>query len=109
MSKQQPPKSSAEQLAKVTPTESKLTLGKQEPSVAREPVVLLDSGNYKLIGIGLVIILVGFVLMSGGSMPDANTWDESIIYGFRRITLAPMVVLAGLGVVIAAIFKKYDA
>jgi hypothetical protein len=39
-------------------------------------------------------------------MPDANTWDESVIYSFTRITLAPIIILTGLGVEIYAIFAK---
>jgi len=42
--------------------------------------------------------------MSGGAMPDSNTWDPSIIYSFRRITLAPVVILIGIGIEIYAIF-----
>lgn len=55
-------------------------------------------------GVGFLLVLIGFLLMSGGSMPDENTWDESIIYSFRRITLAPIVVLIGLGVIGYALF-----
>lgn len=39
-----------------------------------------------LFGIGLALIVLGFVLMSGGRMTDPNVWDESVIYSFRRIT-----------------------
>ncbi len=44
--------------------------------------------------------------MRGGAMPDENTWDASRIYSFTRITLAPILILAGLGVEIYAIFKS---
>jgi len=50
------------------------------------------------------VMLLGFILMSGGSMPDANTWDPNIIYSFRRITLAPFLILAGIVIEIYAIF-----
>jgi hypothetical protein len=52
------------------------------------------------------VIALGLILMLGGSMKDPNTWDESVIYSWRRITLAPIVILAGLTVVGYAIFKK---
>ena len=56
--------------------------------------------------IGLVLILVGFLLMSGGEMKDPNVWDKDVIYSFRRITLAPFLVIAGLALQAFAIFKK---
>ena len=61
--------------------------------------------NYQLIGLGAVLILIGMLLMTGGGMPSPDVWDESIIYSFRRITLAPIVIIAGLVVEIFAIFK----
>ena len=57
-------------------------------------------------GIGLGLITLGLILMSGGGMPSPDVWDESIIYGFRRTVLAPFLILAGLIVEIFAIFKK---
>jgi hypothetical protein len=68
--------------------------------------LLFNSTNYKLIALGLGLIIIGLFLMSGGAMTDPNVWDEGEIYSFRRITLAPMVILAGLVVEIYAIFKK---
>ena len=68
--------------------------------------ILLDRKNYIFIAIGCGVIALGLILMLGGSMKDPNTWDESVIYSWRRITLAPIVILAGLTVVGYAIFKK---
>jgi len=63
--------------------------------------------NYTIIGVGLAIVILGLVLMSGGyNTPD--NWDVNEIYSFRRITLAPIVILSGLAVVIFAIFKSSD-
>ena len=59
----------------------------------------LGKENLKLILIGFVIVILGFVLMSGGGSTDPNVFDESI-FSFRRITLAPIVVLAGFGFVV---------
>ncbi|MBK9212974.1 MAG: DUF3098 domain-containing protein [Saprospiraceae bacterium] len=55
---------------------------------------------------GAVLILIGFLLMSGGSMKDPNVWDESVIYSPIRITLAPIVILAGIVLNIYAVFKR---
>lgn len=54
-------------------------------------------------GVGLMAI--GMLLMMGGEQPP-NEWDPSEIYSFRRTALAPLVILAGLGVVWYAIAKK---
>lgn len=61
--------------------------------------------NYKLVLIGLGIIVVGFILMAGGGSDDPNVFDESI-FSFTRITLAPIVVLLGFGFEIYAIMHK---
>lgn len=65
----------------------------------------LRLANYKLLAIGLAIIILGFVLMAGGGSEDPNVFDESI-YDFRHITLAPIVVLIGFGFEVYAIMKK---
>ena len=61
--------------------------------------------NYKLVLIGLGIIIFGFILMAGGGSDDPNVFDESI-FSFTRITLAPIVVFAGFGFEIYAIMHK---
>ena len=71
----------------------------------------LGKENYKLMAIGFAIIVVGFILMAGGGNelgPDgyAHEFDESI-YSFRRITLAPIVILLGFISVAVAILKKF--
>ncbi len=78
---------------------------KQQVSLAKEPM-LFGKRNYMLMGIGFVVVLIGCLLMLGGGMPDPNVWDESLIYSFRRITLAPIVILIGLSIEIYAIFSR---
>lgn len=72
--------------------------------------MLFNKSNYILMITGVVLILVGFLLMSGGGFElDENfiqtEFDESI-YSFRRITLAPIVIFIGFLVEIYAIMKK---
>lgn len=62
--------------------------------------------NYKLMLIGLGIVIIGFLMMSGGGNGDPNSFDESAIFSARRITVAPIVVLAGYLFVVYAILKK---
>lgn len=57
-------------------------------------------------GIGLVIILIGFLLMSGGKSENPTIFAENEVYSFRRITLAPILIIAGFVVEIYAIMKK---
>ncbi|MDE5422982.1 DUF3098 domain-containing protein [Ancylomarina sp. DW003] len=65
----------------------------------------LAKENYKLLLIGFAIIIIGFLLMMGGGSEDPNVFDEDI-FSFRRITLAPMVVLFGFAFEIYAIMKR---
>ncbi len=62
--------------------------------------------NYVYLIIGFVIIVVGFLLMIGGKSDDPNVFNEDEIFSFRRITLAPIIVLLGFAFEIWAIMKK---
>ncbi len=50
--------------------------------------------NYRLLIIGLVVIILGFILMAGGKSDDPNVFNPEV-FSIRRITIAPIVVLAG--------------
>ena len=67
----------------------------------------LTMRNYVLMLIGFVVIVLGFVLMSGGTVatPEEFSYD---IFSWRRITLAPIVVIAGFAFEIFAILKRFD-
>jgi hypothetical protein len=54
---------------------------------------------------GIAIIFLGFILMAGGGHDDPAIWDESI-FSFRRITLAPVLVITGMVIEVYAIMKK---
>lgn len=66
---------------------------------------LFEKVNYKFLLIGLGIIALGFILMAGGGSDDPNVFNPEI-FSFRRIRLAPTVVLIGFGITIYAIIKK---
>ena len=85
---------------KLTPTTSR----KQKVPVAQSELIF-GRENFKWIFIGLAFIVLGMFLMAGGSMPSPDVWDDSLIYSPRRITLAPIVIIIGLGIEIYAIFK----
>jgi len=92
----------------------KVQLGKQNKSPEfqtvkkNEPLkkeFAIGKENYMLLVIGFVIILIGFLLMIGGGSADPQVFSEEI-FSFRRITLAPIVVLFGFIFEIWAIMKK---
>jgi hypothetical protein len=66
---------------------------------------LFGATNYKILIIGLVVIAIGFILMSGGANENPNVFNEEV-YNFRRIRLAPTVVLIGFGITIYSILAK---
>ena len=61
--------------------------------------------NYKILLVGIGVITLGFILMSGGGSDDPNVFNEEI-FNFRRIRLAPTMVLIGFGITIYSILKK---
>lgn len=97
--------------AKVVSTKKEQTL---EPTKSRSRAaasavqaqvpLLYGRKNFMFILIGIACMGLGMLLMAGGGMPSPDIWDESIIYGFRRVTLAPIMILLGLGFVLYSIF-----
>ncbi|WP_281634056.1 DUF3098 domain-containing protein [Flavobacterium luteolum] len=77
----------------------------KEEQQVRKQEFLFDSINYKILLIGIAVIALGFILMSGGGSKDPNVFNEEI-FNFRRIRLAPTTVLIGFGITIYSIFKK---
>jgi hypothetical protein len=71
----------------------------------QKPDFLFDKVNYKILLIGIAVIALGFILMSGGGSDDPKVFNEDI-FSFRRIHLAPTLVLIGFGITIYSIFKK---
>ncbi len=65
----------------------------------------LNKENYKLMAIGFGIIVIGFILMIGGGSDDPNVFNPEI-FSFRRITLAPLILLFGFILEVYAIMKK---
>jgi membrane-bound ClpP family serine protease len=65
----------------------------------------LPKENYKLLLIGFAVIVIGFILMVGGKAESPEQFNPDV-FSFRRITLAPLVVLLGFAFEIYAIMKK---
>ena len=66
---------------------------------------LFDTINYKILLVGIGVIALGFILMSGGGSEDPTVFNEEV-FNFRRIRLAPTTVLIGFGITIYAILKN---
>lgn len=62
--------------------------------------------NYIAIAVGVAVIVLGFLLMSGGGSDDPNVFNYSM-FSWRRITLAPIMVLLGFGIEIFAIMHRF--
>jgi hypothetical protein len=74
-------------------------------SISSAPFIF-DRTNYVIMLTGIVVILVGFALMSGGGTSDPSIFPKEELYSFRRITLAPIVVMLGFVIEIFAILKR---
>ncbi|MFA5712703.1 MAG: DUF3098 domain-containing protein [Bacteroidales bacterium] len=73
----------------------------------REPIkstnFALPKKNFLYIVIGVIVLIIGFILMSGGGTEDPNIFPQEEIFSFRRITLAPLFILAGFAIEIFAL------
>lgn len=80
---------------------------KENPKQMEEQknVFVFGKENYKFLFIGLALIFLGFILMIGGGSDSPDEFNEGI-FNFRRLTLAPILILAGFAVEIYAIMKR---
>lgn len=67
---------------------------------------LFGKENYRWMIIGLVVLAVGFFLMAGGKSSDPKVFDPKEVYSSTRITVAPILIIAGFIIEIIAIMKK---
>ncbi|KJD35230.1 hypothetical protein PW52_11165 [Tamlana sedimentorum] len=77
-------------------------MGEQKRKESAKPAFVFGKKNYKFMFIGLAIIALGFILMSGGGSDDPSVFNPNI-FSWRRIRLAPMLVLLGFGIEVYAI------
>jgi hypothetical protein len=72
----------------------------------KKPTPLFERDNLVWMAIGAALILAGILLMAGGKSGDPNVFDDKEVYGFRRITIAPILILLGLATEVYAIMKR---
>ncbi len=75
----------------------------------KKPGFAFGKENYRILIIGVVIVAIGYMLMVGGGSDDPNQFHAEELFSFRRITLSPIVILAGFVVVLYGIMKKSRA
>ncbi len=69
------------------------------------PVFAFGKENYMIMLAGVALLIIGFVLMTGGGSKDPNVFNEDM-FDFRRLTLSPILILVGFGLGIVAIMKR---
>ncbi|WP_018612546.1 DUF3098 domain-containing protein [Segetibacter koreensis] len=67
---------------------------------------LFEKENYMWMGIGAAVVAIGMLIMAGGKNQNPNQFDYKLVYSTTRITIAPILILAGLMIEIYAIFKR---
>jgi hypothetical protein len=88
------------------------TSSSASPSKSARPVkttgmgTLFEKTNLRWMLIGVVVMAFGFILMAGGKSSDPNVFDPKQVYSTTRITVAPIIILAGLIIEIIAIFRQ---
>ena len=83
----------------------KTATAEKKGSSDTQPMFAFGKDNYRLLLIGLGVIVLGFILMIGGGSDDPNKFNDAI-FDFQRLTLAPILVLSGYVIEIFAIMKK---
>ncbi|MFL5764557.1 MAG: DUF3098 domain-containing protein [Bacteroidia bacterium] len=72
----------------------------------KQPGFAFTKENYRILIIGVVMVVIGYLLMVGGGSDKPNEFHAEELFSFRRITLSPIVILAGFVVVLFGIMKK---
>lgn len=78
---------------------------KKQREELKKPEFVFHRKNYKFMLIGIAFIVLGFILMAGGGSDDPNVFNPEI-YSWRRIRLAPALVLLGFAIEVYAILLR---
>ncbi len=71
--------------------------------------MILNKENYKIIIIGCIVLVLGFVLMSGGGSDNPNEFNAEELFSFRRITFSPLLIIIGYMIVLFGILKRTNS
>lgn len=83
-------------------------MSEKKPAAGSNPG-LFGRENYKWMIIGVAVMALGFFLMAGGKSENASIFRKEEVYSTTRITIAPILILLGLGIEVFAIFRKPKA
>ncbi len=96
----------AKQLVQTKPKQTSVSATVKQSTNNPVTPFIFDRNNYIIMVAGVLVILIGFMLMSGGATTDPNVFPKEELYSFRRITLAPIVVMLGFAIEIYAILRR---
>lgn len=88
------------------PKRSQAAASQKQQQKASEKIFPFIRENYVLMIIGLIVVAIGYLLMIGGGSSDPNQFHPDEVYSWRRITLAPIVIMIGFALEIYAIMKR---
>lgn len=92
-------------MSQVKSNSKSATVSKNQSS-SNNGVLLFDKTSYMLMGVCVVLVALGFLLMSGGKTPNPAEFHPETLYSTTRVTIAPMIILIGFGVGIFSIMRK---
>ena len=90
----------------VQKAEASKSYARSKPVVEKGIGLLFDKRNYLLMIGGILLIVIGFVVMSGGGSDDPKVFNAKELFGFQRMTFAPTLVLLGFVIEVFAIMLK---
>jgi len=105
MAKSTKPESKVATPASKSSTSSTSKLFSSKPSLPKGKF-MFDQMNYIIMLVGLVVVVLGFMAMSGGAPTDPNVFDKAEKYSTRRITIAPILIVVGFLIQVVAIFYR---
>ncbi|MFN2439807.1 MAG: DUF3098 domain-containing protein [Chitinophagaceae bacterium] len=78
----------------------------EKETTAKKPTSLFDRENKLWMLAGIAVMIIGFLLMAGGRSQDPNVFNANEVYSTTRITIAPILILAGLVTLVFSIFRE---
>lgn len=79
----------------------------KDKGAGQDPRLPLSNKNYVILAVGVAVIILGFILMAGGGSDSPEEFNYAM-FSFRRITLAPILVVGGFVIEIFGIMKRFD-
>jgi hypothetical protein len=89
-------------------TKRTTTVTEKEPAATNRTATpgIFSRDNLLWMIIGGVVMIIGYLLMAGGRSNDPNVFNPAEVYSARRITIAPILILIGLGIEVYALFRQ---